>query len=56
MNDDQQYEFVQTFADGFKTLVRKHFPKYPTTDEEALLMVRCQEKTSIYSPYNWSDG
>ena len=54
MTDDDKHEFVQRFAADFKKLVRQYFPKYPTTDEQAELLMRCQDETSCYKPFNWS--
>ena len=48
---DDVHNKVQEFHKEFKDLVRKYVPKYVHTD----LLDMMQEKTSVYSPYIWSD-
>ena len=54
-NFDEANEFIQTFAQEFKTLVRKYMPEYPNNETDAILLARMQEQTSCYNPWIWAD-
>lgn len=51
---EQLDERCGAFAEEFKALVRKHMPKYPRNQFDALLLEKMQEQTSCYSPWIWS--
>ena len=47
---DRVYEKADAFLADFKALVRK----YATKDDQELLYIM-QDRTSVFSPYVWSD-
>ena len=49
---DEIHNKAEEFLKEFKTLVRKYVPKY---DNSAELLDLMQERTSVFSPYIWSD-
>lgn len=52
---DCQHAMVQAFAADFKKLVRQYFPDERTPFMyEGGLLSRCQDNTSLFSPYIWS--
>lgn len=50
-DDDCRHALVQAFAADFKTLVRRYFNNSDDTD----MIMRCQDKTSMYTPWIWAN-
>lgn len=54
MTDDERYEKTQQFIKEFRDLVRKHAgTNFEAADGDLLYMM--QDRTSVFSPYIWSD-
>lgn len=53
---DWAHEQAEDFVRRFKALVREFFPEYPRDDEVRMaLLFMCQDRTSMFSAYIWSD-
>jgi hypothetical protein len=53
---DEDHQVVQRFSEEFKALVRKYMPLYPSTQRQSVFLANMQDKTSLYSPWIWSDS
>lgn len=54
---DKEHQRLNEFHAEFKALVRKYVPTYPTEPEDYSVefLADMQDRTSVYSPYIWSD-
>lgn len=52
---DAVYEKAQAFHEEFRHLVRKYMPKEPDSEDDGLLLMMMQERTSVYNPWIWAE-
>lgn len=53
MTLDEKLDKADEFLAEFKLLVRKYVPDYDSAESDFVMML--QDRTSVYSPYIWSD-